>query len=333
GDQLTLTGSSTLAGTVSGPGTLVTEGAETVAGSATISIANWKVSGSTATLTTPSVQAFGYLGHFEADSGAAVVLGGNFVVAGGATFNDALLKGQSLFVVGGSSTIANLTIQGASPGASEVFQNSGALTQQGLVTLGLGSTTNQVAIQNGPNSSSTWDIVGDYGITYISGGSEQSPFLNAGLFEKTAGTGTSDITAGFINNGTIEVSSGTLEFANVVSGTGGQDLISGASDLDFGWKAAGQSVSFAGAGGTLELGALQYFAAGVTDFDLGGASGDTLLIDGGWTYLGASEGAASTALSLQNGATQSTLTLSGDYQGGSFAAQALAGGKLAIAFS
>ncbi|MGO9744195.1 MAG: beta strand repeat-containing protein [Roseiarcus sp.] len=45
GDQLTLTGSSTPAGTVAGPGTLVIEGAESVAGSATISIANWKVSG------------------------------------------------------------------------------------------------------------------------------------------------------------------------------------------------------------------------------------------------------------------------------------------------
>ena len=40
-----------------------------------------------------------------------------------------------------------------------------------------------------------------------------SSIANAGLFEKTGGTGLSVISAAFDNTGTVEVTTGTLEFS------------------------------------------------------------------------------------------------------------------------
>ncbi|HZZ87835.1 MAG TPA: hypothetical protein VFE13_05815, partial [Caulobacteraceae bacterium] len=44
------------------------------------------------------------------------------------------------------------------------------------------------------------------------GNGATSTLTNNGLFEKTGGTGTSVVAAKFVNNGTITVTSGTLEF-------------------------------------------------------------------------------------------------------------------------
>jgi filamentous hemagglutinin len=56
----------------------------------------------------------------------------------------------------------------------------------------------------------SYNLTADVGITQ--GASGASTFTNGGLFEKTGGTGFSIISAKFINNGTIQVTSGTLEF-------------------------------------------------------------------------------------------------------------------------
>jgi hypothetical protein len=53
-----------------------------------------------------------------------------------------------------------------------------------------------------------------------SGGAPASTIENDGLFEKTAGKGTAEIDVAFVNNGTIEVDSGTLWLKGGLSGSG-----------------------------------------------------------------------------------------------------------------
>ena len=77
----------------------------------------------------------------------------------------------------------------------------------------------------------TYDILDNSGIGL--GASTASYINNAGLFEKTGGTGASTIAPAVTNTGTIEVTSGTLDFMGAVTGTG-TDAISGASTLEFG---------------------------------------------------------------------------------------------------
>ena len=65
----------------------------------------------------------------------------------------------------------------------------------------------------------TYDLVADSGVGR--GASAASTLTNNGLFEKTAGTGVSIVSTDFVNNGTITVTSGTLEFlAGTLSGSG-----------------------------------------------------------------------------------------------------------------
>ena len=76
----------------------------------------------------------------------------------------------------------------------------------------------------------TYDILDNSGIGL--GASMASNIDNAGLFEKTGGTGTSVIAPAVTNTGTIEVTAATLDVAGAVTGTG-TDEISGASTLEF----------------------------------------------------------------------------------------------------
>ena len=120
-------------------------------------------------------------------------------------------------------------------------------------------------------STGTWNILDDSGIER--GLSTSSSISNSGLLEKTEGTGTSAIAPKVTNNGTVLVSSGTLDLEGAVTGTG-TDTIKGASILEFDSKVSSkttvgsQNIGFTG-GGTLDLtnptgfyGEISGFAAG-----------------------------------------------------------------------
>jgi fibronectin-binding autotransporter adhesin len=83
-----------------------------------------------------------------------------------------------------------------------------AVTVAGTLQVGDGSAN---AARVSIASTGTYDLVAD-NIDVTRGASAASTLVNAGLFEKTAGTGTSDVSVDFVNNGTITVTSGTLEF-------------------------------------------------------------------------------------------------------------------------
>jgi hypothetical protein len=116
-----------------------------------------------------------------------------------------------------------------------------------------------------------------------------------------------------------------------VSGTG-SGQISGASTLEFdSTVAAGQTVSFTGSGGTLDLTAPQGFSGKISRFDTAGAgSNDTIEVASPWVFSGFTENKAGTqgTLGFANGATTLNLTLLGDYVAADFTATPGNGGTL-----
>lgn len=68
----------------------------------------------------------------------------------------------------------------------------------------------------------TYTISNDNGIS-----GSGATFYNSGTFKKSAGNGASTITPSFTNNATLEVASGTLNFSQALTQTGGTTLLDG----------------------------------------------------------------------------------------------------------
>ena len=126
------------------------------------------------------------------------------------------------------------------------------------------------------------------------------------------------------NTGTIKATTGTLDLKQAVTGTG-SDTIAGAATLEFDSSvAAGQTLTFTGSGGTLDLGSPQNFSGTIKGFDLSGATNDALDVASAWTFTGATPGTTSTTLGFADGAAHIAITLQGDYTG-TFHQTAIAG--------
>ena len=245
GDSLSLTGTASLSGTTSGAGgTLaLAGGSATIESGATVTASIWSISGAGADVTLG--ENLTYAGSFSEGAGDTFVLsGGNLLLNGADTFSGGTVDGSKLLETEGKTTVSGLTI-----GGTAEWENTKTVTESsGTVTIG--DTSGDKAFLDN-TSTGTYDIAGAGGIGQ--GSSTASYIDNAGLFEKTGGTGASAITPYVINAGTLEVSAGTLDFKAAISGTG-KDQISGASTLEFDAKvAAGQTISFTGSGGELAL--------------------------------------------------------------------------------
>ena len=154
------------------------------------------------------------------------------------------------------------------------WENTGTVTQSvGTVFIG-DSNGDSVILDN----MGTYDITDDSGIS--DGSSTTSDIENAGLFEKTGGTGTSVIAPSVTNDGTIIRSSGKIEFQNAVIGDGnGHDLRSSKIEFDKGVYTSaqfGQDIDFTGGGGgTLALLEPASFYGEISDF----GPGDTIKLE------------------------------------------------------
>jgi hypothetical protein len=117
------------------------------------------------------------------------------------------------------------------------------------------------------------------------------------------------------NTGTIKVAAGTLDLQGQVSGQG-QDQISASSTLEFDSSVvAGQTVSFIGSGGTLNLVDPQGFAGKVSGF----GSSDTIEVAGLWgSTFKENAGGTQGTLRFVNGANSLSLTLLGNYNPADF---------------
>jgi hypothetical protein len=309
---LTIIGTASLGGTTSGAGTLdLAGGSATIESGAKLSLSYWSISGAGTDVTLD--ENLTYAGTFSEGAGDTFVLsGGHLLLSGTDTFGGGTVDGSSLLETEGTTTVSGLTI-----GGTVEWENTKSVTESGgSVTIG-DSIGDKAILDN--TAKGTYDIADDSGIDR--GSSKASDIKNAGLFEKTGGTGTSTITPAVTNTGTLEVTSGTLDFKSAISGTG-KDEVSGAAKLELAAKvAAGQTASFTGSGGELILSDPAAFAGLISGFDTAGAgSDDTIRVASPWVFTGFSENAGATQgdLGFANGSTTISLTLIGDYNPADF---------------
>jgi len=303
-DSLTLNGTASLSGTTSGTGTLALAGGSVTIGSgATVTAPTWSISGAGTDVTLD--ENLSYKGSFSEGAGDTFVLsGGNLLLNGADTFSGGTVDGSKLLETEGTTAVSGLTI-----GGTAEWENTKAVTQSGgTVTIG-DATGDKAFLDN--TAKATYDIAGARAIAR--GSSTASYITNAGLIEKTGGTGTSAIAPAVTNTGMIEVTAGTLDLEGKVSGKG-TDTISGAATLEFsaGVSTAAtlgdQDIGFTG-GGTLHLLAPTSFYGEISDF----AAGDTVELLGSWVFSGISETAGVTTLTLAKGSTTHAFEFVGDY--------------------
>jgi hypothetical protein len=295
GDQAMLTGTTTLAGKVIGAGALVLAGGSTTFKSgATLSTAKWSITGKGAEAALAG--ALDYAGDLKQGAGTTLSLtGGPLVLTGTATFSGGTVNGSQHLSVEGTTTISKLTIGGA-----VVFVNAKTLKQSGGdLTVG-DASQDAAALDNA--STGTYDITDNSGLKR--GAAAGSSIDNAGLFEKTGGSGASKVMVAVANSGSIVVSSGTLDFERAITGAG-KATVKSSAKLEFdGSVASGESVDFSGGGGELILakilsGTSQQFHAEIDGFK----AGDTI-------DVGAPFGSGTSLHFVENGAgTQGTLTI------------------------
>jgi hypothetical protein len=217
-------------------------------------------------------------------------------------FNTLDVQANAGWTLGGDSTFGATTV------------SSGKLVVAGDVSGGtttLGDPAGDLA-QLMIASTGIWDIRDDSGIGL---GTSPSSFIsNSGLFEKTGGSGTSDIAPQLLNKGSVLVSSGTLDLEGAVSGKG-TDTISGASTLEFdSTVGGGQTVDFSG--GALDLLDPQGFSGKIAGF----ASPDMVQLAGDWNFSSFSETGNGMMgnLTLSSGGTTNTFHFLGDYTASDF---------------
>ena len=213
GDTLTLAGGGALGGLIGGPGALaLAGGTTTIAAAGTITATSLTLAGA-ATLTL--TENLAYSGTFSAAgaTAAAIDLGTNTLsLSGPATLNPTsgslALDGPGTLALGGTATVGNLSI-----GGGATLLASGSERQNVFITLGDAGGGGTLAI----SAAGTWNVVATGGIKASGPG---DAIVNAGLFEKISLNGASKIAAAFTNNGTVEVTSGSLVFTGGFTNNG-----------------------------------------------------------------------------------------------------------------
>ena len=213
----------TIAGTVTGAGALYLEGGNdfTLAASAVINTGTLELGvsadGAGSNTTLASNRSYGGTLQLDNVSGndATLALGGHgFTVTNAATLDGAIAGPGSFTVAQGARAVVaepvGYSFLSVTGGAR--FVVAGAVTQyQSFTSNGLVSIA----------ATGSWDFASDAGM----GASGTGRVVNAGLIEKTAGTGASVIQGALVNQGTVLADSGTITAAGSVTSTG---LIAGA---------------------------------------------------------------------------------------------------------
>ena len=154
-------------------------GSATIDKGATISVSNWSISGAGTDVTLD--ESLSYAGSFSEGAGDTFVLsGGHLLLSGAATFAGGTVDGSNFLYTEGTTTVSGLTI-----GGTVEWENTKTVNQSGgTVTIGDASGDEAILFNT---SKATYDIADDSGIGL--GASTASYIHNAGLFEKTGGTG------------------------------------------------------------------------------------------------------------------------------------------------
>jgi len=179
-------------------------------------------------------------------------------------------------------------------GGNKFFDTSTFTNQAGLVNW----NADTLYMQNGAviNNQSVWDAKGDNSFVYNGGG--VPTFNNSGTFRKSGGSGSTTIgQIGFINSGTIDAQTGTINFsgANATFNAGSQFIGAGSTlvsnNATFNGAFTSSNLSLAGGvftGGSAQIKGSVSFTGGYFGGTWEVASGQTLNgKDGGNKFLDA----------------------------------------------
>jgi hypothetical protein len=294
-------------GTITGAGDgvyIAGDGAVTNAGTISGAAASVQFAGvgaNTLTLKTGSTLSGDAIGSTASGATNALILQGHGTANNNFDDFDTLsLQASGNWTLGGDSTFGATTV------------SSGSLIVVGDVSGGqttLGDTAGEVA-KLVIASTGTWDILDDSGIGL--GSSTASHIQNAGLFEKTGGTGTSTIAPAVNNTGTIEVTVGTLDLQGPITGKGTAAVLGGATLKFDSTVAASQTIDFLGGPSAVDLIDPNGFLGRIAGF----ASSDTVQLSGDWVFCNFAENSAGTlaTLTLANGVSHHAFNFVGDYE-------------------
>jgi len=208
-------GADSLAGALQGTGAiaLAAQGNTTLAPGLSLNVANLELAGGEIFL--QSAESFG--GAFSLGPYATLALGGQTLSLSGTAALDGTLTAAGSLVVHAGADANGLALSGSAD-----LVDAGTITQDGMVSLGLGSSDSpQLQILAGAG----YDIVDDTNLL----GAGSGAVINNGLFAKTGTGGVSYVTAAFTNSGTLNVASGTLALQGTLNSLGG--TIEGAGQL------------------------------------------------------------------------------------------------------
>jgi hypothetical protein len=302
---------SLLGGTVAGDGSFTLHSSTvTLETGSAITVRSWSLEGTNTLVKLGAPLTYG--GDFKEDATAAVDLDGkSFTLAAGseAIFDGGSLAGSGSILSAGRTAIALLAIDGPLR-----WSNSGFLSDSGNFTLGEAHT---VIVRN--EAGGVFEMQGD---ASISGGTS---LINDGLLVKT-GSGTSVIGVALDNEKLVKVTSGTLDFASTVSGTGVLRIEDGSTIEADAAVSAGQTVVFQGTA-TLLLTRAESFAGTLSGF----AAADTLdLRDfGSGTTISYSSG----VLSVADGTLTANIALFGQYMAAGFGTSADGSGGTLVTYT
>jgi hypothetical protein len=314
GSTLTLTGTSSLGGTIYGLASLaLIGGAATVTATATINSTTWTSTGTALTFNGGHT----YSGSFGAST-ETMTMGGLLILAGGASLTGLTINGNNQLRFTHAATIAG----GLTLGGTTNVANYAAVSQSGGNVV-LGDSSGGVTKIINSGSATTWAFTDDSGI--VRGNAAASSINNNGIIEKSGGTGVSEIGATIVNGagGKLEALSGTLDLQGAITG-GGSDVVSGASTLEFDSSVAStQTALFQGTDSVLDLTNWAEFSGVLSGFDSSGASNDTIDVSGPWSWVGFNQNTG--MMTFADGATQHSVKLLGSYIAGNFHEQVVSG--------
>ncbi len=223
-------------------------------------------------------------------NGVLRLFGGTLSGAGSLTVNGSLSWPWGTITGGGALTINGTATVGGSGDTTlsgRTFTNSanGAVTWVGSCCYNIILNSNAILDNFG-----TFDIQGD---NYITRDATNPRISNSGTMRKSAGTGTNQVQVNFVNTGTVDVSSGTLElrytstFAGSITGSTtlqfpvGTHTLDGVTITGVGTtRINGATVNTTGAGAIVTPGSTLQLASG----SLGGSGPLTVNGTMSWPY-------------------------------------------------
>ncbi len=216
----------TLDGTLAGAGELDLDSGTYDLGPTAFTIGRFGIfNGSQATLTASA----SYAGGFDLGYGSGLTLGGQTLT----------LTGAQDLLVGGIAGTGEVIVQGSADAQYLLVEQGATLDDAGLITQDVQITVDNALLLVA--STATYDLIVDNGIGNLG---TLGTIDNLGLFEKTDDTGDSNISAWFVNSGTLDVVRGTIAMysGGLLDGT-----IEGAGELDLRGGAPGQYTLASGA--------------------------------------------------------------------------------------